>query len=137
MKVTNKDLRLRITEIIYKAGEGHIPSAYSIIDILEVLYGRFLKFDSQNPEWRERDYFILSKGHGCAALWVILEKFGFISKKDLKSKSRFGGILGGHPDCLLVPGVEASTGSLGHGIATALGIALGLKIKSRKNKVVA
>src|SRR3989338_8449005 len=109
MKVTNKDLRLRITEIIYKAGEGHIPSAYSIIDILEVLYGRFLKFDPKNPEWEGRDYFIMSKGHGCAALWVVLERHGFITENDLKEKGKEHARLAGHPDMTKVPGVEAST----------------------------
>ena len=93
-------------------------------------------FNSKNPEWEDRDYFILSKGHGCAALYVTLEKYGFITQKDLERKSKEDGILGGHPDCTKVPGVEASTGSLGHGIVTALGIALGLKIKNKKNKVI-
>lgn len=133
----NEDLRIKIAEIVYNAGEGHIPSAYSIIDILSALYGKFLKYDSKNPDWEERDYFILSKGHGAAALYVILEKYGFITDEDLKNKSKDDAILGGHPDCTKVPGVEASTGSLGHGIVTAMGIALGLKIKNRANKVIA
>lgn len=133
----NKSLRLRIAEIIYKAGEGHIPSAYSIVEILSVLYRKFLKYHSKSQNWPERDYFILSKGHGCAALYVILEKYGFITKEDLERKSQPDGILGGHPDATRVPGIEASTGSLGHGVVTAMGIALGLKIKKRKNRVVA
>ena len=133
----NKNLRIKIAEVIQNAGEGHIPSSYSIIDILEALYRKFLKYDSKNPEWEDRDYFILSKGHGCAALYIILEKYGFISQHDLESKSKEDGILGGHPDCTKVPGIEASTGSLGHGAITAMGIALGLKIKNKKNKVIA
>ncbi len=132
----NKKLRLKVLEIIYKAGEGHIPSAFSIIEILSVLYGKFLTFDSGNPDWKKRDYFILSKGHGCAALYVILEKYGFIPAKELEKKSRHDGILGGHPDVTRVPGIEASTGSLGHGIVTAMGIALGLKIRKKKNRVI-
>lgn len=135
--IPNKDLRIKIAEIIHNAGEGHIPSAYSIIDILSVLYGKFLKYDPKNPDWEDRDYFILSKGHGCAALWVILERYGFITKHDLDRKSQEDGILGGHPDCIRVPGVEASTGSLGHGIATALGIALGLRIRKKPNRAIA
>ena len=132
----NKNLRLRIAEIIYKSGEGHIPSAYSLVEILSVLYGEFLKFQSKRPDWPGRDYFILSKGHGCAALYVILEQYGFITKKDLRGKGQPGSILGGHPDASRIPGVEASTGSLGHGIVTAMGIALGLKIKRKQNRVV-
>lgn len=133
---SNNALRLKIAEMIKEAGEGHIPSAYCIIDIISLLYDQFLKFDSSNPEWEERDYFILSKGHGCAALYVVLEKHGFITEKDLEKLSKEGGCLGGHPDCTKIPGVEASTGSLGHGIVTAMGIALGLKIRKKDNKVV-
>jgi len=132
----NNDLRKKIVDMIYRAGEGHIPSAFSIIDIITYLYDRVLNFDPKNPVWDERDYFILSKGHGCGALYVILEKHGFITQQDLDRKSKFGGILGGHPDRTKVPGIEASTGSLGHGIVTAMGIALGLRIRNRKNKVI-
>lgn len=132
----NNDLRKKIVDMVYKAGEGHIPSAFSIIDIIAYLYDKVIKFDAKNPAWDERDYFILSKGHGCAALYVVLEKHGFISQDDLDAKSKKGAILGGHPDRTKVPGVEASTGSLGHGIVTAMGIALGLKIRNKKNKVI-
>jgi len=133
----NEELRIKIAETVYKAGEGHLPSSFSIIDIIATLYGRFLKYDAKNPEWDGRDYFILSKGHGCVALYVILEKYGFISEKDLQNQCKYGGILGGHPDYTKVPGVEVSAGSLGHGVVTAMGIALGLKIKDKKNKVIA
>ncbi len=133
----NNDLRLKIAEMTYNAGEGHIPSAYSIIDILEVLYSKFLRYDPKNPNWQGRDYFILSKGHGCAALWAVLEKHGFITEHDLNRKGKEDGILGGHPDATRVPGVEASTGSLGHGIAMTLGIALGLRISKKPNRVIA
>lgn len=134
--MVNSKLRKKIVDMVYKAGEGHIPSAFSIIDIVAYLYDKVIKFDAEVPSWKDRDYFILSKGHGCAALYVVLEKYGFISKNDLHSKSKFGGILGGHPDRTKIPGVEASTGSLGHGIATAVGLALGLKIRNRPNKVI-
>lgn len=135
--VPNADLRLQIAEMIHKAGEGHIPSAFSIVDIVAALYGKFLKFESKNPSWEGRDYFVLSKGHGCAALYVVLARHGFITKKDLESKGTYDGILGGHPDSIKVPGAEASTGSLGHGIVTAMGIALGLKILGKPNRVIA
>ncbi len=131
----NKDLRKKIVDMVYKAGEGHIPSAFSIIDIIAYLYDKVLKFDPRKPSWEGRDYFILSKGHGCAALYVVLAKHGYIKQSDLDNKSKKGAILGGHPDRTKVPGAEASTGSLGHGIVTAMGIALGLKIRNKKNKV--
>ena len=132
----NKDLRRKILEMIYKAGEGHVPSAFSIIDIIAYLYGHVLKFDGCNPRSPDRDYFILSKGHGSGALYVVLARHHFLAQSDLDKKSKKNGILGGHPDCTRVPGVEASTGSLGHGIATAVGIALGLRIKGLNNKVI-
>lgn len=132
----NNSLRLQIAEMVYHAGEGHIPSAYSIVEILRVLYDSFLKFKSSDPSWPKRDYFILSKGHGCAALYAILAEYGFITPGDLERKSRHDGILGGHPDATKVPGVEASTGSLGHGIGIAVGVALGLKIKKKSNRVI-
>lgn len=137
MNKKNAELRMKIAQMIHNAGEGHIPSAFSIVDILSVLYEKFLKYKAKQPKWEDRDYFILSKGHGCTALYAVLEKHGFITKKDLEQKSKFGGILGGHPDCTKVPGAEASTGSLGHGVVTAMGIALGLKIKMKQNKVIA
>lgn len=131
----NKNLRKKIVQMVYNGKDGHIPSAFSIIDILEVLYGRYLNFDPKNPEWSERDYFILSKGHGCVALYVVLEKNRFITKHDLELFCKPEGILGEHPDCTKVPGIEASTGSLGHGLSFAVGIALGLRIRRMGNKV--
>jgi len=131
----NKELRKEIVQIVYNAKDGHIPSAFSIIDILAVLYKDHLKYNAHDPEWCERDYFILSKGHGCVALYVILKKYGFITDYDIKTFCTSEGILGEHPDCTKVPGVEASTGSLGHGLSFATGIALGLRIRGMNNKV--
>ena len=131
----NEELRKKIVQMVYNGKDGHIPSAFSIVDILEVLYRDYLEYDPRNPEWPERDYFILSKGHGCLALYVILEKYGFISQDDVELFCKSGGILGEHPDCTKVPGVEASTGSLGHGLSFAVGIALGLRIQAMDNKV--
>lgn len=133
----NNDLRARIVEMITKAGEGHIPSSFSIVDIIASLYDKFLKFDPKDPRSEARDFFVLSKGHGCAALYVVLEKHGFLTKRDIEQYGTYAGILGGHPDRTKVPGAEASTGSLGHGFPSAAGIALGLKIQGRPNRVVA
>ena len=135
MKTYNKDLRLQIAKIVKESGEGHIPSSYSIVDIIDYLYGKVLRVDARNSKWAERDYFILSKGHGAVALYVVLHKYGFLENKDLELYGTKSGILGGHPDVTVVPGVEASTGSLGHGFPTAVGTALGLRIKDKLNKV--
>lgn len=138
MKVLKKNnwIRLKIAEMVSHAGDGHIPSAYSIVEILSVLYGSFLRFKKSDPDWPKRDYFILSKGHGSTALYVLLEKYGFITKKDLETENTPEGILGGHPDRTKIPGIEASTGSLGHGLPISLGVALGLRIDKRSNRVI-
>lgn len=131
----NEDLRKQIVEMVYNGREGHIPSAFSIIDILEALYGNFLKYDSKKPTWKERDYFVLSKGHGCIALYVLLKRHCFITKQDINDFCTPNGILGEHPDTTKVPGIEASTGSLGHGLPQSVGIALGLRLNNMNNKV--
>ena len=131
----NKKLRIKIIETILHAGEGHIPSSFSIVDIIDYLYLKVLKINKKNFKSENRNYFILSKGHGCVALYVVLEKIGIISNFDLINFCSSKGILGGHPDKTKIPGVEASTGSLGHGLPTAVGVALGLKIKKKSNKV--
>lgn len=117
------------------AEEGHIPSSFSIVDIIDYLYGNVLKFDINNINSPKRDYFFLSKGHAALALYVVLEKYGILSPDELLSYGNSNSILGGHPDRLTTPGVEASTGSLGHGFPMAVGAALGLKIGNLENKV--
>lgn len=131
----NRGFREKIVQMVCNGKDGHIPSAFSIIDIIEVLYHKHLKFAPKNPEWCERDYFILSKGHGCLALYVVLRQCGFLTDNDIDMFCKPEGVLGEHPDCTKVPGVEASTGSLGHGFPFAVGIALGLKIRNMSNKV--
>jgi transketolase len=131
----NSGLRKRIVDMVREGRDGHIPSAFSILDILVVLYKDFLKFDPKNPQWEHRDYFVLSKGHGCLALYMVLREHGFITEEDIRLFCKQGGILGEHPDCTKVPGVEASTGSLGHGLPFAVGIALGLRINGMTNRV--
>lgn len=131
----NKPLRRRIVDMVVEGKDGHIPSAFSIIDIIVTLYENILKFDPKNPKWEDRDYFILSKGHGCLALYVVLKEHGILTEHDLGMFCKPGGILGEHPDCTKVPGAEASTGSLGHGFPFAVGIALGLRIRDKSNRV--
>ncbi len=131
----NRDLRKKIIHMITAAGEGHIPSSFSIVDIIATLYEEHLNFDIANPEWNDRDQFILSKGHGCAAFYVVLEKNGFISQKTLDEYGKFDSILGGHPDRTKIPGVEASTGSLGHGLPFSVGVALGQKLLKKSNRI--
>ncbi|MDQ3000787.1 MAG: transketolase [Fibrobacterota bacterium] len=133
----NNDLRRTIVHMIKRSGEGHIPSSFSIVDIIDHLYGKVLKFDAKRPDWDERDFFILSKGHGAAGLFVVLQKYGFLTEENLLTYSTREGILGGHPDTTMVPGAEASTGSLGHGFPFAAGVALGHRIRNKPNRVFA
>ena len=132
-----KGLRKDIVDMVYSSKEGHLPSAFSILEILYVLYKDFLKYNPINPESEDRDVFILSKGHGSQALYSILAHYGFFEKEKLSSFCKFNSIFGGHPDKNKVPGVEASTGSLGHGFPMALGMALAFKIQNKPNKVFA
>jgi transketolase len=116
--------------------EKHGPSATSTLDVLWVLYDRVLRVDPRRPDDPDRDRFLLSKGHGPMAYYAVLAAKGFLTLADLRS---FGGpdsILGYHPDRTLVPGVEISSGSLGHGLGLAVGTALGLRITGRTARVV-
>jgi transketolase len=109
--------------------EKHDESSTSTLDALVVLYGRVLRVDPKNPEWPDRDRFILSKGHGPVAYYAILAHLGFFPEAWLDDFMGWGGKLGSHPDRVLVPGVEASTGSLGHGLPMSVGVALALRAK--------
>jgi transketolase len=109
--------------------EKHDPSAYSTLEVLWVLYDRILHYDAANPQSEDRDRFIMSKGHGPLMLYAILAQKGFFPASELGKFLEWEGILGGHPDRNRIPGVETSTGSLGHGFPMAIGVALGLKAK--------
>jgi transketolase len=128
-------LKKEILEVSSAAKEGHIPSAFSIMDILWVLYDKVLNIDPKNPRDPGRDIFILSKGQASLGLYAVLAEKGFLNRKTLNSFCKYNSLLGGHPDRNSVPGVEASTGSLGHGMPIAVGVALGYKIANKKQKV--
>ena len=112
------------------AGGGHIAPAFSCIDIITTLFYRFLNIDPKNPEGSDRDRFLLSKGHGCAALYVTLARRGFFPEQQLNLFCQPEGILGGHPD-RSIPGVEVSTGSLGHGLSLGVGMALAARLDKK------
>lgn len=135
-KKKNLDLRKKVVDIVTKSGWGHIPSSLSIIEILNVLYFKFLKINPNDSKDLKRDYFILSKGHGCVALYSVLNKKGLISNVDISNFSKVDAILGEHPDSTKIKFVEASCGSLGHGLSFAVGIAYSLKLQNKKNRVV-
>lgn len=109
----------------------HAPSAFSTLDVLWVLYDRVLRVDPASPDDPSRDRFVVSKGHGPHALYAVLAAFGFFPADWLPTLGEFDSPLGHHPDRMLVPGVELSSGSLGHGLPVALGMALGLRAQGR------
>jgi transketolase len=130
-----RDLKEKIIRIATDAKEGHIPAALSILDILCVLYDRVLDVTPENFSDLDRNRFVLSKGHAAIGLYVVLAEKGFFNLEELKDFGKFNSRFGGHPDRTLIPGVEASTGSLGHGFPMGVGLALGARIKKKSSKV--
>ena len=131
-----KKLISRIAELSLIGKEGHVPSALSILDIIWVIYNKIININLLKRRSRKRDFFILSKGHGCLAQYVVLEKKGIISKKDLNTFCKYKSNFGGHPDSNKIEGIECSTGSLGHGFPFAAGVAYGNKLLNIKSKVI-
>ena len=115
--------------------EKHTLSATSTLDVIWVLYDRILRVDPNRTDDPERDRFVLSKGHGPMAYYAVLAAKGFISVDALRTFGRYDSPLGHHPDRNLVPGVEISSGSLGHGLGMAVGMALGLRIRRSPARV--
>tara|TARA_Y100000588_G_scaffold289784_1_gene308433 strand:- start:382 stop:1104 length:723 start_codon:yes stop_codon:yes gene_type:complete len=109
----------------------------SPIEILRVLYDDVLRYDPERPDWEDRDRLVFSKGHGCLALYAILADKEFFPRQYLPTFCREGSILGGHPERGKVPGVEASTGALGHGLSIAVGMALAAKRRGHSHRVFA
>lgn len=131
-----KGIRQAILETAFRTQTHHLGSALSIVDLLTVLYFGTLKINSQKPKDVSRDRFILSKGHACLALYVTLAKRGFFSEKDLlKNYARDGGKLGLHPNKDSMPGIEVTTGSLGHGLPVGVGLALAAKINKLPSRI--
>lgn len=129
----DRSLQLRgmVLDTLIAAGRGHPGPALSLIEIMRVLYDSVLNIRPNEPRWEDRDRCILSKGHGCLALYAILADKGFFPKEDLKTFCDFNSYLGGHPEYGKVPGVEASTGALGHGLSIGVGMALSARIKNK------
>jgi transketolase len=128
-------LRRLAVRALDKGERGHIGSTMSLIEILRVLYDDVLRFRPSEPTWSGRDRMILSKGHGCIALYVILADKGFFPVETLDTFCHRDSILGGHPEAGKIPGVEASTGALGHGLSIGVGMALAARIQKRDSRV--
>lgn len=132
-----RTLRVSIVKTLHKSQSGHTGGSLSAIDMITALYFHIMRHDPENPQWEERDRFILSKGHAAPAQYVALAEAGYFPKEDLMMLRRLGSHLQGHPDSKGTPGVEVCTGSLGQGLSMANGMALGLRLDKRNSRVYA
>ena len=131
----SRKLRVNAIKMINKGGSSHVGSVLSIADILSVLYGAVLNFRSSNPKWNNRDRFILSKGHAGAGIYAALAESGFFSLEMLKDYCKNGSVFSGHVSHKNIPGIEFSTGSLGHGLPVSCGIAYAAKLDKKTHKI--
>ena len=139
LATTTEDLALRVRihtlNMTSRGGSSHVGAAFSIADILAVLYGKILRYDTSQPRWSERDRFILSKGHAGAAVYATLAEVGFFPTECLLQHYQDGSLLSGHVSHKGIPGVELSTGSLGHGLGVGTGMAKALKLSASTSRV--
>ena len=133
LRVVADGIRLVTLQTFSYIGFGHIGGAMSIVETLAVLYGGELKCDPQNPDWAERDRLVMSKGHAGPALYATLCLRGFFPKETLLELNRGGGSLPSHCDMHKTPGIDMTTGSLGQGMSTAIGLALGARMNGLEN----
>lgn len=119
-----RQIRTDILKMLYACQSGHPGGSLSLVEILLALYNNVLRYDPENPTWASRDRLVLSKGHGCPALYAVLAEKGFYPRDTLLTLRQLGSILQGHPDMRKTPGVDASTGSLGQGMSVSVGYAL-------------
>jgi transketolase len=128
------EIRKRLMRLIYEAKGGHTGGSLSSVDVLVALHFYVLKIDAKNPQWENRDRFILSKGHSVEGYYCVLQKAGFISEEVLSTYGKFNSLLAGHPT-VKVPGVEINSGALGHGLSVGVGMALAAKRDKKQTRV--
>lgn len=131
-----KDLRKDIMLAAYRGNTGHLASAFSAVEIMTALYfGGILRYDPDDPAWEGRDKVVVSKGHASLLLYSVLKRVGYITQEQLDTYCQPGSLLGGEPKYKDIPGVEATTGSLGHGLSFAVGIAIASLLDNKENRV--
>ncbi len=135
MKICANRIRSRIITTVLDYGDGHAGPSLSCADILAVLYNGVLNVDIKDPKSPDRDYFILSAGHKCLALYAVLIEKGFEEASVMKTYNRLNTKVPGHPDEDKFKGVDFSTGSLGHGLGLACGVATSMKLRHKNNRV--
>lgn len=132
-----RQVRRDIIEMTANAGSGHPGGSLSAVELMTSVFFNHMRVDPKNPDAPDRDRFVLSKGHAAPCYYAVLAERGFISRDEFKNFRQLHSILQGHPDCKKVPGVDASTGSLGQGCSIAVGMALGAKIQGKDTRVFA
>lgn len=137
MKKLALEVRIQVLKMLAAHGMGHVGGSMSVADAVGVLYGGVMKYDPKNPSWEERDYVVLSKGHCGPALYSVLALKGFFPLEELYTLNHLGTRLPSHVDKNKTPGIDMTAGSLGQGVSCALGMALGLKLDGKKNRVYA
>jgi len=137
LKEKAQEMRRLIVESIAEAGSGHPGGSLSLVEIMSYLYFFEAKLSDADPLCPERDYIILSKGHAAPVLYAALASKGYLPAEELLTLRKLGSRLQGHPDMRKLPGVEMSTGSLGQGLSVANGLALGLRLQKKPNRVFA
>jgi transketolase len=135
LKEAAASIRKDVVRMIGVARSGHLASSLSIVEIMAWLYWHILNVKPEDPMWAERDRLVLSKGHGCPALYAALANRGFFDREELWNYRRLGTMLQGHPLVNRTPGIDASSGSLGMGLGVANGIALGLRMRGLDSRV--
>jgi transketolase len=136
LRAKSIEMRLANLREVEVSGSGHYGPSFSCMEILVCLYYAFLRVRGDRPDWPERDRFVMGKGHACSALYPILADLGFFPAAELDTFTRLGSILGDHPDMKKVPGVDFSSGSLGHGLSIGTGMADGSRLQGRDSRVV-
>ena len=130
-----RDCRVQIIRMLTHAGSGHPGGSLSVIDILTTLLFARMRYDPKRPDWPDRDRVVLSKGHAVPALYSVMARAGYFPESQLITLRKLGSPLQGHPDRVMLPGIEAATGSLGQGLSMAMGMALGLRLDGRPSRV--
>ena len=125
---TAREIRKEIIRMLGKSGSGHPGGSLSAADIVTTLYFHAMRHDPKNPQWNDRDRFVLSKGHGCPVVYAAMALSGYFPREQLATLRQLGSPLQGHPDTRFMPALEACTGSLGQGLSISSGLALGLKM---------
>lgn len=135
LKVFSAKIRLEVLKMLKWRTYGHLGGSMSMVELLSVLYGKQMKYDPEKPDWEDRDYLVLSKGHSGPGIYATLALLGYFDKEKLYTLNEGGTTLPSHPDRTKTPGIDATTGSLGQGTSVAAGLGLAFKKENKDNYV--